>query len=240
MLSIGGRRVLLTLLLVQKLVILQVEPHSGEGYAVFNNRATLLQDEIRNPDPAEVDSIFRRKAPRVKEEDEYDEFVELVRRWRVEVFYPGKDLTNLINFVTTNVLGRMLAKFESEFTRLKVDSVSRPMLKTYVSLREATPDEISRLSKLRGARNAANHCRDLLAERDDKFRQSFGATSSEEYKKLLKLHKILWFQDRYHLAYLVFNYNLNLFKLENFLLLCNRLELDGETRKAFASYVPLL
>ena len=63
--------------------------------------------------------------------------------------------------------------------------------------------------------------------------------SKDESDELFALMAKLKRQDKFHLAYLVFQNNLNLFMLESYLVLCNRLDQVRESHESFKSFKSL-
>ena len=226
--------------LLQLLRLAQVQA-IGVGHSLIMNRGSILRDDFTDAQqPVANHPLFSRVGPSKQhqsQQDDYERYAQLASRWRIDVVITGQSVSYLMNVVSTNVFRRLLADFDSSFKELKMDDVDRPMLRAYLSVLMATDEEIREWSRLRRARNFDGSCRSLLEKRNEEGEKSF--PNKDEQHELLDLAEKLRKPDNHHLAYLVFQDNLNLFMLESHLHLCNRLELGAETRQAFLSWRPL-
>lgn len=204
------------------------------GHEMIWNRGSLLMQELERGN-LKLDSVFERKAPLNDgtEPDEYDRYAKMVKKWRIDVVAPGRRLTNLMKTVSTHTIAnRLLADSDGSFAE-----VSRPMLKAYLGVELAKPEELEKWSAMRTVGNVGQACASLLDKRDDGFTKAFGPQSKQQ--EMLKDFEELKEQDGHHLAYLVFKNNLNLFMLESYLILCSRLDKVIESQPAFNSYTSL-
>lgn len=149
-----------------------------------------------------------------------DDCERVLRRPKVEVVVPGKHLLKVMNTISTKTRAMFLQDYEHYFDTLKVGSTSRPMLLSYLGLNFASPEQLRSWYapfKERGQGRIIDSCKSLLASREKSFN-----LSEKELEAIDKCKTGI--KSRSHLAYLVFQNNLNLFMMDSYLLLCSKLE----------------
>lgn len=149
-----------------------------------------------------------------------DDCERILKRLKVEVVAPGKHLLKVMNTISTKTRAMFLQDYEHYFEKLKVGSTSRPMLLSYLGLNFASPEQLRSWYapfRERGRGQILDSCKSLLASRGKCF-----DLSEKELEVINKCKRGV--RSKSHLAYLVFQNNLNLFMLDNYLLLCSKLE----------------
>jgi hypothetical protein len=134
--------------------------------------------------------------------------------------------------VSTGRLADFLADPDGTFT---INSISLPMLKAYLCVKKIDSKALQNLA----ARRKTKACDALLNQRNEQFRTAFGSESELQREQMFQLINRLRKREDHHLAYLVQKNNANLFMLENYLLLCSRLDKVTHSQEAFRSYKPL-
>lgn len=151
------------------------------------------------------------------------DFENILKRLRVEVVDPGKHLIRVMNTISTKSRAMFFQEYEHYYETLNVGSTSRPMLLSYLGLKFVDQDQLQSWYaplRVRARPQIVDSCKSLL----DTRRKSLNLSDKDleviaECKSRVK--------SKFHLAYLVFQNNLNLFMLDSYLLLCKRLEPDN-------------
>lgn len=222
----------------------------GLGDKIIFNSGSLLNEEFEQVDPDRENTIFKRgKGPAASDNSEsnnneaelYGQYVGMIKQWPIDVVAPGKYLTKLMNVVSTNSRAHFLREHELYYERMDLGSTNRPMLMAYLGLKLTDPKQlegwcaaVTRPSPL-ARTQIVRSCNELLRKRDERAPSAYrerGQRLSEELRQLEAR------PGRFHSAYLAHSNNLNLFMMENFLILCSRLGLD-ELGEFGVQYKPL-
>lgn len=145
----------------------------------------------------------------------------VLKSMKVEVVAPGKQLLDIMNNVSTKTRFMFFENYQHYFEELKVDSTSRPMLYAYLGLQFASPEQLASWYKPSSAnkrKQVTNSCKTLIEMRKSIPMQAEDVELINRSKNLIR--------NRFHMAYLVFQNNLTLFMLDNFLFLCLKIEPD--------------
>lgn len=142
-----------------------------------------------------------------------------LRSKKIDVVAPGKQLRETMNMFSTKIRAMFFEKYEHYFEDLGVGSTSRPMLYSYIGLRDASDEQIASWYKPSSikSRQVVESCKKLFDYRRSKVHLNEAESELLEKTKTALNNKL-------QLGHLVFRNNLNLFMLDAFLLLCNRIE----------------
>lgn len=234
---------IVALVLTCCLAIGHIKPTNGSGLAddALLREGTLLDRELGNSQRPK-DTLFEennKPHDQVKDGDEsglvndesnqvdydYSDYERVVRDIRVDVVAPNKDLAKLMNVISSKTRVMFLREYEHYFTQLNVGSTSRPMLLAHLGLQLTSSERLISWYKQQLRRPTTkslvlDSCRSLKRKRDELL---IGLNENDlSIIVNAKRHS----RNRLHLSYLTFKNNLNLFMLENYLLLCSKCEPD--------------
>lgn len=148
-----------------------------------------------------------------------DEFETILRAIKIELVVPGKHLLKIMNIISTKTRAMFFQDYERYFEKLNVGSASRPMLLSYLGLELADHKQLATWLAPQLKFNAPrlrDSCKSLA-----EYRQNALNLNPTQLDTLDKCKSSAG--GKFHLAYLVFQNNLNLFMLDTYLMLCRKL-----------------
>lgn len=198
---------------------------TGLGDEMVWREGALLNKELGQDNEA-ADAIFKLSVPANSsgEWNQFEDFLKLVKESKVDVVAPSKDLLNTMNLVSTKTRVLFLSEFERYFKELQVGSTSRPMLLTYLGLRFASDQQLASWYEPTKRRRIVRtkivgSCKALFEKRRQSTERMMGQAGEDIIERARTGSP-----NKFYLPYLVFQNNQNLFMLETYLLLCQRLE----------------
>lgn len=210
---IGQTFVLIFLLMVAGFATLDV---SCEG----NGEILLWETDTQLANKSQVKNVLF-KGGQFDEEDK-KEVENLIVKFRVDVVAPGSHLVEMMSLLSTKTEAMFFKDYDHYFKELQIGSTDRPMLLSYLGLQYATEDQINswyQPYKSRLQRHIIRSCQSLIN------------TRKESSTKNLNDRELDWLEgikskveNNFQLALLTFEKNLNLFMLDNYILLCSKLE----------------
>jgi len=198
-----------------------IESHGLGDQTVWQTGA-LLQDELGKKNEEDLDLAFKRDT----NIDDEKIFVDGIKKIKVDVVAPNKELAQLMNSVSTKTNAKMLSDYKTYFEQNQIGSTSRPMLMTYFGLKTSTDEELMTWSKKlldngRKRENLIRGCDTVTKAR----KQSLEQVDGNELRTISEIRSRSSDENKLYLALLLFRNNLNLFLLENYSSLCARLSL---------------
>lgn len=184
---------------------------------------TMLRSENRDltsmgaNKPAATNGIF--KDPTNVIASIKDRLGEIIEKVHIEVVAPNRELAKMMTTMSTMTRSMFLREHKKYSEELMIDTTSRPMLLSYLGLYYASDQQVSEWY----ARHKAHLHQKVISgcESFIRLRRQAERLSSEDLQVLKKVEGI---GNVLSLVLVKFENNLNLFMIDNYLMLCSKLD----------------
>lgn len=180
-------------------------------------------------DSANKDALFQAKRRGEGQSDDggtlndelLKQYKQVMRKVKIDIVAPSKDLSGVMNMLVTKAKAKYLTEYEHYYKEMEVDTITRPMLYTYICLGMLGQEQIREWYepiKRRAAAKVSDSCKSLA----DYYRKQVSKLEQSDLDIVSKAKADA--KSSNQLAYAIFQTNLNLFMINNYLILCARLD----------------